>query len=395
MSGGQPAVSTPGATTAGVKRKDNPTGLTAAEAIAERDARAKRRETARDGTLANTPSAQVLVERKKLAEQARHDALIDEHMHGANVVYASVRLQAATAMTLHQTAYASNPDRMTRRDLVTLQCAHNDIDTDSVVWNTTKQLADILSPRTIDAFQAALDAVSSGAVALTNVDCFLPVHRLEDRWHPGCRFCGFGRDDAGGAVTGAIPSDRRRKLSLLRMWAGSSWTFESSGVLGSFFHRVLLPTGLATRYNEACDCRGQTALDFLLGNEYWYSLSTSSTLPLDQAALLVACFPAQRRLNHTREVLTHQFYRFSDSPLRLKVYPNVVYLIRELKVQQEERARLDAIAVPTLVILRQRILMHEEEDSDATERAKKDWDNSFGRVISLSIDILIAHYADL
>lgn len=410
MSGGQPAVPDPDAApvAVGAKRKDNPIGLTSAEAIAARDARAKRRGATRASALAIVPSARVLDEREKLAEQKRQDALwadrqaqaqkcIEEKMRDADLVYSDVRCQSALTLTRHQQAYASNPNRMTRRDLVTLQCAHNDIDTDSIVWNTTKQLATILAPRTIGAYDAALNAVSSGAVALANVDCFLPVHRLGDAWgFNGCDSCGFGRGDGNRDNDAAVPIDRRRKLSLLRLWAGASWTRESRGVLERFFHEVLLPTGLATRYNEACNCRGQTVLDFLLGLNYWYG--ATSTLALDQATLMVAYFPASRRLNHTREIRANEsdehIDNYGSGVVYTNVYPNAVYLKRELKAQQDERARLDAIAIPTLVILRRRILMHDEEDG-TTERAQKDWDNSFGRVSSLSIDILIAHYADL
>jgi hypothetical protein len=243
------------------------------------------------------------------------------------------------------------------RDSKTLACSYDDLDRNSLVWNTTKALADILAPRTAAAISAGIKAIEDGTIDLSHVDCYLPVHRPPDAsMVSGCSDCRFQK----GTLTASRDPRSRRKMSILRLWAGTQ-TRGFIHVMRRFFFEVLLPTGLASRYNEPFNCTGHTVIDWMLKLEYTTSSFSdsrdSAALSPDLAVTLVAYFPPQVRLRVTNEVTAAEWREEPDewpytNRLRFVAHPNVAFVKRQLKANAQQQERLDAIALPILQDLR-------------------------------------------
>lgn len=210
-----------------------------------------------------------------------------------------------------QNQYKSNPERCWSSNTRQLECSYDDTDNNSLVWNTSKHLADILAPRTIEAIEAATLAVQTNAIDIFNVDCYLPVRRHAEAWgFSNCADCGY----TGVTETNAVGSRNSetsttithpkhfRKMSILRLWAGCLGGFigktadendkKKTKALVNFFRVVLLPSGVASRYNEPFNCAGETLLKFILKLRYEYN-SNHNTFQLksDPAVIIMHLFP--------------------------------------------------------------------------------------------------------
>jgi hypothetical protein len=243
----------------------------------DRDDRRKQREGKRDLLLkdATEEMNQSLDARKRLRKakrKAERDAEKAQKKQGKiKALTTAVVGHPLTAIELRnfQKAYASNPERLWSNTSEVFKCSYDDTKNDSVLWTTTRKLGDMIASRSTEGFIKARQAILSGEIAIAYVDCFLPVTRdLEDPYCLDCRH---------GSSTGyqrPYPPASCRKRSILRSWIGAADvdynSLSPNGITLSprgqqllwFFNDVLLPTGLASRYNEVFNCRGQSVGTF-------------------------------------------------------------------------------------------------------------------------------------
>lgn len=178
-------------------------------------------------------------------------------------------------LTFYQLQYASNPERLwkTHPDKFLCRVPHLPPETDTLLWKTTQQVGNMLSGRNQYALQAILSSVEKKEIDLKYVDCFLPVMRMPDQFcDTGCSNCNY----SGGF---------RRKMSIVRAWI-SMHTFASE-VMWDFFNIILLPTGLASRYNEIATCCQRSVLNFAS------SLGLTDCIPRSPLKLHMAFFVLQ------------------------------------------------------------------------------------------------------
>jgi hypothetical protein len=367
---------------AGAKRKAQP--------------RAELQRQQRDERIQKRLARQVQQEqnpKRKPKKKTKDDPLTAQRKHFAPF-YEVVSEAGTISVHYEQQSYASNPERLRPCDSKTLKCEYNDIDTDSLVWTTTLQLATIMQERTVTAYCNALIAVRSKQIDLRYVDCFLPVFR--DTREDYCYQC--------------KATSVSRKLSILRMWLGDNFTnclsYKNDELnrqyepCKAFFFEVLIPTGLATRYNEPCDCSGQTAIDWLIDVCYGYyprNGALSRTNHMDQATLMTAYFSPQLRLNIHRQLdnnaITYLWtHPYGDSHTFGNTYrPNLGFMIYDLPKIKAKQQELDAIAIPILHHVRS--LLHSPcQDENTT---KSQYNFVFGRVCIPAPWILVGLFAEL
>jgi hypothetical protein len=246
---------------------------------------------------------QTLVERKK---EARNRAARENLQ---NVVIGLLHHPASPAILAQlQNQYASNPERLWSSNSEMFKCSYDDTKNDSLLSVTSRKVGDMIASRSTEGFAAARKAIFTGAIPIEHVDCFLPVTR--DTADPYCSDCHGMERNPNPALC--------RKRSILRLWAGALGAVSPTAVslsqlsprcreLFRFFYQVLLPTGLASRYNEVFNCKGQTVGAFMM-EQFYAHLGYDERQPrnlhelhpsirISPALILAAQFPVQSLIN--------------------------------------------------------------------------------------------------
>lgn len=292
-------------------------------------------------------------------------------------------------LRLYQQEYTQNPKRCWSSNVKSLRCEEDDTETDSVLWKTSKAVADAIADRETKSFLDICTRVRHGLIDIKNIDCFLPVARVEDAFMiSGCADCGFGRGDTNRWKT-TLSDKQRRKLSILRLWLGASagTNFKAAiqddrlggdgyppqrvgdrpRALAMFFREILLPTGFATRYNEPFNCSGQRAMDFALqmfrGHAAGPALIMAALMPSD-ACMHVSRSIDEHSLWHIRPLEWYErTFHYTDDAARIEADRASVLI--DMRLKQCATARSHALAY-NAAVLRELSIVLPCGGSDAT-----------------------------
>lgn len=337
------------------------------------------------------------------AEQKARDALIEKQLQlvldqGQHLINEFLpKLLPSGPLTMDQLrsaqqAYASNPDRRWVHDPATFKCEYDDRGREDLVWKTTQKVAAmIMTTRDVRSYEAVLKAVEAKEIDLKYVDCYLPAYR--DVGNVYCNECSFG---GRRPLNDKTALERHyRKLSLLRIWAGSArlptldipelhqtvcgtvehknWDecpyaslrpilyrtysddhfatnhhparIHEMRVMDRFMREVLLPTGLATRYNEGFNCRNANVLEFAIDLCNAFQVETSQAeFQMSIPMLLLYAFPAPAMMNISKSIVGAEYRGdvLEEIPLwrkmqHIKIFPRVHISFMRLKLAAQKQ----------------------------------------------------------
>lgn len=165
-------------------------------------------------------------------------------------------------MEQHKQLYVSNPNHAWHVDHDPCSCASPPPITDWTIFNATRRIAALIEDETTEGFIDAINLVKSEQVRLTEIDCYVPV--IKSNW--------FSHRCSADVV------EHRRFVSLVELWmdaygarfnvshmeymvlqatqpstqpsVATITAINRLKVLDEFLRVILLPTGLAARYEQ-------------------------------------------------------------------------------------------------------------------------------------------------